>query len=172
MQRIVDSHTKHYKTDFAYDVEILKEAVLKPALEDRTFIWLCRECGTWLLRERDVFIHGTRENNTFRFYAEQTADVILSYAVEANTTDGSTICGNIYGFDYRDYYDRVKTSAVPAGSVVLSYELGQRIQPPSAHFCIYPDEEFGKFKHYEFMPESLEHLETVLKKEKLFRSHY
>lgn len=172
MQRIVDRNTKHYKTDFAYDVETIKDAVLKPDLADRTFIWLCRESGTWLLRERDVFIQGTRENNTFQFYAEQTDDVILAYVIEANTINGSTGFGDIYGLDYKDYYNRVKTSAVPAGSIVLHYERGQRIQPSSQHFGFYPDKEFGMFERYEFMPESQEQLEIVLKKEKMRRSRF
>jgi len=172
MQRIVDRHTKHYKTDFNYDAETIKESVLKPKQEDRTFIWLCRVSGTWLLRERDVFIQGTRENNTLRFYAGQAEDAILVYAIEASATDGSDVYGNIYGLNYRDFHDRVKTSAVPAGSIVLHYEHGQRIQPPSEHFGFYPDKEFGKFKRYEFMPESQEQLETALQKEKMYRSHF
>ncbi len=35
-----------------------------------------------LLPERDVFLKGTRQHNTWRFYGEQTRDKVLAYAVE------------------------------------------------------------------------------------------
>ncbi len=172
MRSIVDSHTKHYKTDFDYDIEILKGAAVKPERINRTFLWLCRESGTWLLRERDVFIRDTSENNTFRYYAEQTTKVILAYAVEATALNGNTVSGNIYGLDYKKHYEHVRAAAVPAGSVVLSYERGQRIEPPTAYFDAYPDKVFGKFERFEFMPESPENLKMLLQNEKQNRERF
>ncbi len=162
MRGIVNSHTKHYKTDFDYDVETLKKAVVKPGRADRTFLWLCRERGTWLLRERDVFIQGTMENSTFRHYAGQTAEAVLAYAVEAVALDGNAVRGNIYGLDYKKHCGHVGAAAVPAGSIVLCYEHGQRIEPPTAHFGACPDKVLGKFERFEFMPESPGQLKSVL----------
>ena len=36
-----------------------------------------RDSGTHCLNENQVFIQGTRDHNTFRFYAEQTYDCLL-----------------------------------------------------------------------------------------------
>ncbi len=51
MKGIADTHVRHYQCDFDIDAESLKEAALKPERADRIFVWLCRECGTWLLKE-------------------------------------------------------------------------------------------------------------------------
>ena len=107
MGSIVENHVEHYKSDFDFDKEILLNAVKKESREESTYIWLCRTTGTWLLRERNVFIRDTSENNTFRFYAEQTSDNILAYVVEIKGMDGNTVVGNIYTLDYLRYYRHV-----------------------------------------------------------------
>ncbi len=166
MRRIVDGHTKHYRTDFGYDVETLKKAAVKPGRADRAFLWLCREHGTWLLRERDVFIQGTMENSTFRHYAGQTAEAVLAYAVEATALDGNAVRGNIYGLDYKKHCGHVGAAAVPAGRIVLCYERGQRTIEPTAHFGTCPDEALGRFMGFGFVPESPGQLESVLMAER------
>lgn len=170
MQNIVSSHVEHYQSDFELDIEALKEAAIKSERTERIFVWLCRPCGTWLLREKDVFIRGTRENNTFCFYKEQTKDAIQCYVIEANSLDGDTVRGNFYAFDYMEYYQHVKAAAVPAGSIVVNYEKGRRILTPSAHLKAGPDDELGDFVSYKFVPESVEQLETVLINEKRNRN--
>lgn len=172
MQGIVNNHVEHYHSDFELDIEALKEAAWKKERTERIFVWLCRPCGTSLLREKDVFIKGTRENNAFCFYKEQTRDAIQCYVIEANSLDGDTVRGNFYAFDYPEYYQHVKAAAVPAGGIVVNYEKGRRTLPPSAHFESYPDDELGKFVSYKFVPESVEQLETVLINEKRIRERF
>lgn len=172
MQGIVNSHVEHYQSDFELDIEAIKEAAIKQERTERIFVWLCRSCGTWLLREKDVFIRGTRENNTFCFYKEQTKDNVLCYVVEVNSLNGDTVRGNLYAFDYPEYYQHVKTAAVSARSVVVAYEKGRRIMPPTAHFGAYPDSELGEFVSYKFVPESAEQLEMVLINEKRNRERF
>ncbi len=67
MGRVVKIHTRHYQSDFDMDKEMLWGAA---GQQDKSFIWLCRTAGTWLLYERDVFLKGTSANNIFNFYAE------------------------------------------------------------------------------------------------------
>lgn len=172
MQGIVNSHVEHYQSDFELDIEAIKEAAIKQERTERIFVWLCRSCGTWLLREKDVFIRGTRENNTFCFYKEQTSDAIQCYVIEANSLDSDTVRGNFYAFDYPEYYQHVKAAAVPAGGIVVNYEKGRRILPPTQHFGPYPDYELGDFVSYKFVPESAEQIETVLINEKRIRERF
>lgn len=172
MQGIVNNHVEHYQSDFELDIEALKEAAGKKERTERIFVWLCRPCGTFLLREKDVFIRGTRENNTFCFYKGQAGDHVLCYVVEVNSLEGNTAMGNLYAFDYLEYYQHVKAAAVPAGGIVVNYEKGRRTLPPSAHFESYPDDELGKFVSYKFVPESAEQLETVLINEKRIRERF
>ena len=172
MQTIVDGHVKYYQSDFEHDIVTLKEAAVKAERTDRIFIWLCRPCGTWLLREKDVFIQGTHENSVFTYYAEQTRDSILAFVVEVVGADGDTVKGNIYALDYRKHYQHVCRAAVSAGSVTITYEHGQRTIPPTQHFGAYPDYELGAFVSYKFVPESPEQLEMVLTDEKRTRNRF
>ena len=172
MQTIVDGHVKYYQSDFEHDIVTLKEAAVKAERTDRIFIWLCRPCGTWLLREKDVFIQGTHENSVFTYYAEQTRDSILAFVVEVVGADGDTVKGNIYALDYRKHYQHVCRAAVSAGSVTITYEHGQRTAPPTQHFGAYPDYELGAFVSYKFVPESPEQLEMVLTDEKRTRNRF
>ena len=81
LKAIMQTHTEHFQSDFDIDIKTLKQAAKSPNPEDKKQLWLCRPAGTWCLRERDTFIKGSREHNTFCFYAEQTSDKILAYAV-------------------------------------------------------------------------------------------
>lgn len=170
MQNIVSSHVEHYQSDFELDIEALKEAAGKKERTERIFVWMCRTSGTWLLREKDVFIRGTRENNTFCFYKEQTRDDVLCYVIEANPLDGDTVRGNFYALDYPEYYQHVKAAAVPARGIIADYEKGRRTLPPTARLKAGPDDELGEFVSYKFVPESAEQLETVLINEKRNRN--
>lgn len=172
MQTIVDGHVKYYQSDFGYDIETLKEAALKPERSDRIFVWLCRECGTWLLNEKNVFIKNSHEYSVFTYYAEQTRDSILAFVVEVVGADSDAVKGNIYALDYRNYYARVKDVAVPAQSISITYEHGKRIISASEHFNALPDSKLGKFVSFEFMPESPEQLEMVLMNEKRSRERF
>ena len=172
MKGIADTHVRHYQSDFDIDAESLKEAALKPERADRIFVWLCRECGTWLLTEKNLFIRGTHENNTFCFYAEQKYKDILCYVVEAKSLDRDTVMGNLYSLDYSEHYKHVQTAAVQAGNIVLHYERGQRTIQPSEHFNALPDSKLGKFVSFEFQPKSQEQLEIVLMNEKRSRERF
>lgn len=174
MKSIVNSYVRYYQSDFDIDTESIKEAAMKPERTDRIFVWLCRESGTCLLKEKNVFIQDTRENYTFRFYKEQTRDIIQAFIVEIATfdRDTDTVTGNLYAIDYRKYYEHVKEVAVPAKSIVITYEYGRRIIPASTHFRTIPDKEFGQFISFQFIPQSPEQLECVLIDEKRTRNKF
>ncbi len=172
MKGIADTHVRHYQSDFDIDAESLKEAALKPERADRIFVWLCRECGTWLLNEKNVFIKNSHEYSVFTYYAEQTRDSILAFVVEVVGADSDAVKGNIYALDYRKHYQHVCRAAVSAGSVTITYEHGQRTIPPTQHFGAYPDYELGAFVSYKFVPESPEQLEMVLTDEKRTRNRF
>lgn len=172
MKGIVDSHVKYYQSDFDYDVQTLRETALKPERTQRAFIWLCRECGTWLLDERDIFVKESHSYSVFTYYAEQTRDKILAYIVEVLNLNGDTVKGNIFCLSYADYYKHVCKTAVQAGSIIITYENGQRTIPPEQHFGAYPDYELGAFVSYKFVPKSPEQLEMVLLNEKRTRNKF
>lgn len=172
MKGIVDSHTNYYKSDFVYDVQTIKEAALKKERTDRIFVWMCRQSGTWLLKEKNVFIRDSHEYSVFTHYMEQTSDSVLCFIVEVAGSECDTAKGNLYFFDYPEYYDHIKKVAVPAKSIAITYENGKRIISASEHFHTMPDTELGKFVSFQFIPESAEQLECVLIDEKRTRNKF
>ena len=166
MNEVVQKHTKYYQSDFEIDKEILLEAAEKQKQQYKTFLWLCRECGTWCLQERDIFLKDTREYNTCRFYKEQTTEPILAFIIEVISATTNSVIGNIYVIDYAEYYHHVLTVSLPTKSILFQYEHGCRIREPEAIINGYPDMEYGKFLSIQHQPHSQEQLAGVLQREK------
>lgn len=70
LQQIMQQNTAAFQNDFDIDKKILTQAAKSKNAEDKVYLWFSRPNGTHCLRERDVFLRGTREHNTFRFYHE------------------------------------------------------------------------------------------------------
>lgn len=83
---IMRQNTAFYQSDFDIDKGIIQRAAASDQAVDKTLLWMSRPSGTYCFRERDVFLKGTRQHNTWRFYGEQTRDKILAYAVELTGT--------------------------------------------------------------------------------------
>lgn len=168
---VVEDFTLFYKSDFDVDINTLRNATITPIEQDKTFIWLCRSMGTWLLRERDVFVTDTHEHRTFCFYREQMNEPILAFAVEVKCMAMDTVIGNLYAMDYDKLYDHVKTVCLPSVSVLMRYERGELVKPVS-RFDGYPDNTFGELKSYQFFPEDEGRLRSVLREEKRRRTQF
>lgn len=172
MERIVEVHTVHYKSDFDIDRRILEAAAGKEERQDRIFLWMCRENGTWCLRERDAFLKGTREHNVFCFYAEQTREPVLAYAVEVTGIADGIVTGDIYALDYQKHYEFIKKAAISSGSVALVYEHGERIQAAGKAITGHGDVGLGKFVSFEYQPDSPKKLRELLWNERDRRDHF
>ena len=82
LEQIMRQHTAFYQNDFDIDIDksiIHRDAASDQAV-DKALLWMSRPSGTYCFRERDVFLKGTRQHNTWKFYGEQTRDKILAYA--------------------------------------------------------------------------------------------
>lgn len=172
LNAIMQTHTKHYKSDFEIDKETLKQAAKSQNPADKKYLWLCRTSGTWCLRERDTFLKGSREHNTFCFYAEQTSDKILAYAVELTGIDRGKIKGNLYELDYQKHYQYVKDASLPVGTTKLVYENGERTQAAGQHISGEADLALGKFLHFEEQPKDPAALRGILWDEQYRRDHF
>lgn len=172
MGRVLEAHTEHYRSDFDIDRKILWSVSAKEERQDRTYVWMCRRSGTWLLRERDIYIRDTRENNTFRYYLEQASDSVIVLVVEVTGYTAHTVIGNLYTVDYREYYGHVMKEMLPVGSIVLTYEGGSRTLEPGTAFNGYPDCRLGKFLSFEYQPDSPERLKGILWDNRYHRNHY
>lgn len=162
MGNVVQKHTRYYQSDFEIDKEILHRAAETQEQHDKTFIWLCRTAGTWLLLERNTFLKDTREFNTFSFYAEQTSTPILAYVIEITGGAKGSVVGNIYVLDYPEHYSHVRSVSLIAETAVMQYEHGCRTQSADERISGYPDMEYGKLQSVQCQPHSQEELAGLL----------
>ena len=107
LDAIMRQNTAFYQDDFDIDKRILQEAAARPGAEDRKILWFSRPSGTCCVRERDVFLKDTRQHNTWRFYGEQTRDIVLAYLVELTGKEDGKLKGNLYELDYGQHFRRV-----------------------------------------------------------------
>ena len=126
---------------------------------------MSRPSGTYCFRERDVFLKGTRQHNTWKFYGEQTRDKILAYAVELTGTQGGTIRGNLYELDYQQHFRHVVEASQPVSVNRLFYEHGTRDIPDGQYFDGSPDRVLGNFLRYETQPHDPAVLQEALRQE-------
>lgn len=166
LEMIMKQNTAFYQSDFDIDRRILREAAARPAAEDKRLLWFSRPSGTCCVRERDVFLQGTRQHNTWRFYGEQTRDKILAYAVELTGTERGKIKGNLYELDYPQHFREVIGKSVAADNYTLIYEHGERSQPAGQYFDGNPDPQLGKFERFEAQPNDPEALNDLLREQR------
>jgi len=172
LKAVMQTHTEHFQSDFDIDVRILKQAAKSPNPEDKKYLWLCRPAGTWCLRERDTFIKDTREHNTLCFYAEQTRDKILAYAVELTGIEKGRVTGNLYELDYQKHYKHIKDASVTLGDTKLIYENGERTQEAGKRITGDADPDLGKFLFFEEQPKDPAALRGVLWDERYNQHHF
>lgn len=171
MGQIVERRVRHFKSDFDIDREILTDSEKQP---ETAYLWLVRECGTWLLSERNLLIRGTREHSTLCYYAEQERSGVALFIVEATgKSDTGGLSGNIYRLPgVAAYHRHILSDSVPAKSVTLQYERGRQSIDPDKHFGTYPDKEYGKFLSFQYEPESEGQLAAVVREERRAREKY
>ena len=169
LNAIMKQNTGFYQSDFQIDKQIIRRAAASPDAADKTLLWLSRPSGTHCFRERDVFLKDTGAHNTWRFHKEQTRDRVLAYAVELTGVEDGKIRGNLYELDYTQHYQHVKEQSVPAETVRLFYDYGEKEQPAKHFFDNSPDPWLGKYKGYEILPDDPEALRDVLQVERRSR---
>ena len=162
---IMRQNTAFYQSDFDIDKGIIQRAAASDQAVDKTLLWMSRPSGTYCFRERDVFLKGTRQHNTWRFYGEQTRDKILAYAVELTGTKDDTIRGNLYELDYQQHFRHVIDAALPVSVSRLFYEHGSRDIPAEQYFDGSPDRVLDDFLRYEFQPRDPAVLQEALQQE-------
>lgn len=171
--QIMELHTQHYKDDFDLDKELIPKLALSGEPEDRRLLWMSRPCGTYTLREWEVYLEGSYANNVWKFYHEQTKDPVLAYALSVKEVRDGKVFGNIYPLDYAEHVERVKRLTCPIEKAAIVFEDGSRIMVP------YQDRRrlmnelaqvHGKAKSVTDLPENMRELAVILKRERLKRS--
>ncbi len=115
---ILQANTRHYQSDFQYDIETLQAAAAADEAANRSLLWMSRSSGSWCFKERDVFLQNTAASQTWQFY-DYEADKIKAYRVEVCGRQGDRVFGNVYPLNYRKHLERVKKLSIPAVKAVF-----------------------------------------------------
>ena len=108
LSRIVDLHTQHYKDDFDLDKELISKLAVSDRSEDKQLLWMSRPCGTYTLREREVYLDGKplsaiREKDLSKFRRDHLGFVFQDFNLldTFNLKDNILLPLVLQGVDYR-----------------------------------------------------------------------
>ncbi len=173
--QIMELNTQHYKEDFTIDTKLIQKLSLSKNPEDKHLLWMSRPCGTYTLREREVFLQDTYEHKVWRFYHEQTKDLILAYALTLKGQQGGRVTGDIQPVDYAAHVERMKRLSLPIQNVTMTFEDGAIVIIPYQSHRRLMDEvlsEHENLKTIIYEPENEERFAALLKQERRNRDHH
>ena len=169
LQKLVDSHVDSYKEDFDIDKRIIRCAAESKEPEDKVLMWFCRPHGTHCLRENQVFIQGTRDHNTYRFYAEQTRDECIARVIVPKEVRKGKVYGDVFEVNYREQAANVAQNSVAPDHDRLTFADGYMLDAPcrsSFDAAMALVGEHGGVKTHRTLPKDADALAEVLTKQK------
>ena len=169
LQKLVDDHVDSYKEDFDIDKRIIRRAAESQNPEDKTLMWFCRPHGTHCLNENQVFIQGTRDHNTFRFYAEQTYDECIARVIIPKAVKRGKVFGDVFEINYREQAANVAQNSVAPDHDRLTFADGFVLEAPcrsSFDAAMALVGEHGGVKTHQTLPKDADALVEVLSKQK------
>lgn len=124
LQKIVNSNTKNFRSDFEIDKQMLSAAAERDWKPGKVFLWLSRENGTHCVREYEAFIKDSTAYTTWKHCADTDSEQIVAYAVEVSGYNNGALCGNIYELDYKAHVAEMINKAVEPLEVQKFFEDG------------------------------------------------
>ena len=169
LQKLVDSNVDSYKEDFDIDKRIIRCAAESKEPEEKVLMWFCRPHGTHCLRENQVFIQGTRDHNTYRFYAEQTHDECIARVIVPKEVRKGKVYGDVFEVNYREQAANVAQNSVAPDHDRLTFADGYMLDAPcrsSFDAAMALVGEHGSVKTHRTLPKDADALAEVLTKQK------
>ena len=169
LQKLVDSHVDSYKEDFDIDKRIIRCAAESKEPEDKVLMWFCRPHGTHCLRENQVFIQGTRDHNTYRFYTEQSRDECIARVIVPKEVRKGKVYGDVFEVNYREQAANVAQNSVAPDHDRLTFADGYMLDAPcrsSFDAAMALVGEHGGVKTHRTLPKDADALAEVLTKQK------
>jgi hypothetical protein len=143
---VVEINTEHYKSDFKYDIEKIREAAKHPDGENTRLLFMSRQSGTWCVKEREAYIKDAEAYNLWNGYATILGDIksymstvvvqdrILAFAVDIKGAENGRVKGDVYELDYREHIRQLNRVALPLHTVTVKYEDGTELKLPHEEY--------------------------------------
>ena len=164
LAKILERTTKHYKSDFQYDISRLQNAALASNPEHRAFYWMARPSGTWLVTERDAFLRGSDGHTIWTHYADEPQG-IKAYRIVVTGGSKDTPLGTVRKLNYAEQVKRVEANALPAVRLELTFHSGQVHEIAPEKYMKEREwlfNEYGTIQYLRYCPESEAKLAQVL----------
>ncbi len=164
LDRVVNSNTENYKSDFDIDKRILINAMESERQEDKHLLWLSRKNGTHCLNEREVFLKDTSAHNTWLHWAETEKDeTFKAFAIYiTGSMDGNPV-GTVYELDYLKHAETVKQRSMIFDTKVMIFENGDIYMKPKSEPLPSWEKTYGKYIRTEYLPEEPGVFDTMIK---------
>lgn len=149
--------TKQYQSDFDLDTKVIQKAAKEAKADGKpqTFLWFCRESGTYIARESNAYLKESPMYISYHYYADQQrreAKGIKAYVVTVTGLDGRKPLGFATPIDYFKECERQKRYAVPANRIALHFEketvVTERPKTIPRHHS-----EYGELKSVTYLPD-------------------
>ena len=120
LEKVMLKNTHSYQSDFQYDIARLRDAALESDPERRTFYWMSRPAGTWLVTERDAFLRGSNGYTIWTHYAGEPKG-IRAYRVAVTGGSWEQPLGTVRKLNYAQQVKRVEARALPTVRLELFF---------------------------------------------------
>lgn len=157
LKSVMKQVTKQYQSDFDLDTKVIRKAAKEAKADGKTqtFLWFCRESGTYIARESNAYLKETPMYISYHYYADQQrqeAKGIKAYVVTVTGLDGRKPVGYATPIDYFKECERQKRFAVPANRIALHFEKKTVVTErpktiPRSH------SEYGELKSVTYLPD-------------------
>lgn len=167
LSQVVKEHVKEYPFDLEYDLAALTNAAKRINEQDRTYYWMGLQCGTRLVKERNVFLMGSSSYQIWLHYAS-AASTVRAYRVTVTGMEDGKIMGTVCPIQYAAQVKRVYESARPIATVKLLFPDGYEAELPYhgwADHQVELKEAHGNYHHILFQPASEAELAQILQRE-------
>lgn len=167
LSQVVKAHVKEYPLDLEYDLAALTNAATEPHEQDRTYYWMGLQCGTRLVKERNVFLMGSTPYKVWLHYAS-SASTVRAYRVTVTGMEDGKIMGTVCPIQYAAQVKRVYESARPIATVKLTFPDGYETELPYQGWADHKEElkdAHGNYHHILFQPASEAELVQILQRE-------
>lgn len=96
LKQILETNTKHYKSDFKFDVALIKRATNNKS----PIVWFSRDCGTVCHVQERIFQKGTYAQIEFCHFVSNANHVKAFELDNLHYDNEHQIVGDIYVLDY------------------------------------------------------------------------
>lgn len=126
LDKVVQKTVKHYKSDFKYDQEMLFKYAQKN--DKLSFLWLARDCGTFMSTEKTIFTKDSIANYTWLYYREDKS--VCAYAIDNIQVKNNEIFGIVTLLNYREDLLFIEKNALLVKQRMIIWDSGIEIEVP------------------------------------------